>query len=1038
MYKYLVTFILIFLLQGVCLKDAECQNLLDYSTRATKFTRSYPPHEKVYLHMDNRSYFLNETLWYKAYVVDSDSNRLTKASEILHIELLSPEGAVLRTQKQRLIDGQCDGYFALDSALYSGYFEIRAYTKAMLNYDEQNYFSRVFPLFEKIKKGEESTSSLRTLPRYRTVGALKSDKEQEEAKLVATTAPNYKINFYPEGGSLVKDMESLVAFQIKDTHGNIVNTKCYLWSNQNKIVDSVSSTHLGMGVFKMTPMRENSGYYVTIKGDYKKSKFKLPKAVNKGYTLSVDNLSDSLKLKVHVGSKAYGYDLGIAILSRGCTGFSDVIKLTRKDHICDLEVDKSTLREGVNQVVLYDEQGMELASRMIFIRNNNRESYVSIGATIQGDSTNIKPYEQQEILFDIKNSEGDGVETNFSLSIYDSTTHKPTFNSDNIYTNLLLSSEVKGFIPNVDYYFESTDASRATNLDLLLQVYGWSRYNWNYLSGYERMGNKYLLEKSLAMYGRAYGQTWDSKIADGLSIYKVDRETGSGSREKRADYIYYKPTNKFTDLLGTNGVSIINVYNDSLLYYKNHEKSTSLFWNRDKLPTHRSSVNRSGQFSISFEDFYGETKVLMTSLDPDLSLGKKLLSSHLHSFFLVESEMSPHEKMYDCFEITYPQDNSISNSMINGEYISQFAIDKIDIYSKNDNCFHPAIKTKYYNQGFYSDIYPAFNRPILDRVHSRGLTSLERYQDSYDIDSYVVNNGIIEAEIQTRIGSIPYKTIVAGNIIIANKEFDYYRCGPYWSRNRHIAYPTEYLNYYKLPLGSIAFISNTTVDTTNVTTDRSYYTTPLKHETVDIVDYNLDPSKYTCYLDSTVIHTDSKVIDEIYSKFKDHSEYQQYEIHNNDRSPTKTSSKDRPNYVVEHFCRIIRQKAKRDVVLNKSTIVREIPIPPTYIEGYEMAEIGFTKEVIRVNKYSQYDKVRRAIIFQGLTRMDMEFYTPDYSKTPLPAQGDHRRTLYWNPNVETDVNGQASVKFYNNSNCTKYHIDAQTVTKGGEIGELSR
>ena len=979
MNRYLVIFILTFFIQSAWSNDEDIQKLVNYSTRATNFTRSYPPHEKVYLHMDNRSYFLDETLWYKAYVVDADSNRLTKASEILHIELLSPEGAVIRTQKQRLVDGQCDGYFTLDSALYSGYFEIRAYTKVMLNYDEQNYFSRVFPLFEKPKKLGEFDSIRRTLPRYRTVGALKSEKERDQERDRAKKAPNYTINFYPEGGSLIKDLESQVAFQIKDSYGEIVNTTCYLWSDQNIIVDSVVSSHLGMGIFQITPERKNNGYYVTIKGDYKNSKFPLPDALNSGYTLSADNLSDSLKLKIRVGATEFGSNLGVAILSRGCTAFSEVITPTLEKPTSLIEVEKSSLREGVNQVVLYNNKGQELASRMVFIQNGSNNDTITISATIQTDSNNIKPYEQQEILFKLKNGDGEGVETNFSLSIYDSTSHTPTFCKDNVYTNLLLSSEVKGFIPNVDYYFDSKDAKRTANLDILLQVYGWSRYRWEYLSGAQRMDNKYLLEKNLALYGRAYGQRW-------LSY----------------------PTDDIERLLGTKGVSLINVYNDSLLYYKNNEKSTSLFWNKDKFPSHECPINRAGQFYMNFIDFYGETKLLLASLDSKINRENSIIPD-LYSFFLLNSEYSPEEKEYDYFEMTRPKTLSASYAIINGEYINQYSIDKIDIYEEKNRVFHPSIKTKYYNQGFYSDLYPAFNRPILDRVNNKGLTSLNEYTKSYDIATY-------------KRYTIPKRRPEDTNIDPDIRD-------AFWSRNRHIEFPTEYLQYHKLPLGRITIISNTTIDTTDTHENRSYFTTPLKHETLDIRDYDLDPSKYTCYIDSTVIHTDYNTITNFHNKFKSHSEYQQYEIKNRDKSPTKTSEELQPNYVVEHFCRIIKQKAKRDVFLK----IRGLNFA---WQGQEMGEITSKRERIRENHYSDRDQVKRAIIFQGLTRMEKEFYSPDYSKTPLPTQGDYRRTLYWNPNVKTDSNGEASVEFYNNSSCTKYIIDAQTVTKNGEIGVL--
>ena len=195
----------------------------------------------------------------------------------------------------------------------------------------------------------------------------------------------------------------------------------------------------------------------------------------------------------------------------------------------------------------------------------------------------------------------------------------------------------------------------------------------------------------------------------------------------------------------------------------------------------------------------------------------------------------------------------------------------------------------------------------------------------------------------------------------------------------------------------------------------------------------------TCALPiSTIIHTDYNTIDNFHNKFKTHSKYQQYDIKNTYDTPSKISSKERPTYIVEHFCRIIKQAAKRDDIINESSIKREIPIPPTYFGGYKMLEIGFIKKVIRQNHYSDKDLTTRAIIFKGLTRMDKEFYSPDYSKTPLPTQGDYRRTLYWNPNVQTDSTGCASVEFYNNGSCTKYNIDAQTVTRKGEMGILNK
>jgi len=69
---------------------------------------------------------------------------------------------------------------------------------------------------------------------------------------------------------------------------------------------------------------------------------------------------------------------------------------------------------------------------------------------------------------------------------------------------------------------------------------------------------------------------------------------------------------------------------------------------------------------------------------------------------------------------------------------------------------------------------------------------------------------------------------------------------------------------------------------------------------------------------------------------------------------------------------------------------------------------------------------------EGYSRVN-EFYNPDYSALP-PEPNDYRRTLYWNPSVITDDNGNARIEFYNNSRCTNFSISAETVTSEGMIG----
>ena len=78
----------------------------------------------------------------------------------------------------------------------------------------------------------------------------------------------------------------------------------------------------------------------------------------------------------------------------------------------------------------------------------------------------------------------------------------------------------------------------------------------------------------------------------------------------------------------------------------------------------------------------------------------------------------------------------------------------------------------------------------------------------------------------------------------------------------------------------------------------------------------------------------------------------------------------------------------------------------------------------------------RFIVLDGYST-SAEFYSPDYSKQELPPKGaggsDYRRTLYWNPDVQLDENGEAVVTFYNNSRQTSLSVEAEGQAPDGTL-----
>jgi len=68
-----------------------------------------------------------------------------------------------------------------------------------------------------------------------------------------------------------------------------------------------------------------------------------------------------------------------------------------------------------------------------------------------------------------------------------------------------------------------------------------------------------------------------------------------------------------------------------------------------------------------------------------------------------------------------------------------------------------------------------------------------------------------------------------------------------------------------------------------------------------------------------------------------------------------------------------------------------------------------------------------------------KFYIPIYESKELPEERtDFRQTIYWNPIIETDSNGEASFEFYNSDAVTSFKITAEGVGYNGLVGRQEK
>jgi len=443
------------------------------------------PQEKVYLHFDNTSYYLGENIWFKAYIVRSDRNSLTNLSKVLYVELLNAEGHLLDTHKLNIENGQCHGEFKLNPTQYGGYYEIRAYTRYMLNFGDGNFFSRVFPIYDKPKKEGE----------FKTVITMRNYSQRIEQK-----RPEYKqsgklkLTFYPEGGNMIEGIPSKVAFRATTAEGEEVDVSGVLYKNKKDSVCSFSTLHQGMGSFDIYPDTVN--YTAVAKFRGKSYTFPLPHSQKSGVSLSVNNTDeDQVDIFMQYSPDWVKSKIGISLCSRGVLYGSDTLTLT-PDKIMSVNFPKRKLPSGVTQITLFDADGHVLSERLVFI---NHHSGMKMSASTA--KSMYQPFEPVSMSFQLKDRNDKPVETTFSLSVRDAATCSMQYQSNNVLTDLLLSSELKGYIAHPGYYFESEDSHHQAALDLLLMVQGWSRYSWKLMAGVEKTEQKQLLEDGLSLEG---------------------------------------------------------------------------------------------------------------------------------------------------------------------------------------------------------------------------------------------------------------------------------------------------------------------------------------------------------------------------------------------------------------------------------------------------------------------------------------------------------------------------------------------------------
>ena len=464
-----------------------------YMNQAQTFANNFP-REKAYLHFDNTSYYVGDTIWFKAYVTLAEKQTFSLISRPLYVELVDQTGHIADKQIIKLTQGEGNGQFILPHSMLSGYYEVRAYTRWMLAFNEPQYFSRTFPIYQ--------LSNSDKLERSITIYELSSSMENRPSE----TEEKLNVRFFPEGGQLVEGVTSQVAFKAESKNGGNIELSGTIYTKEGTEITSFETLHDGMGHFEYTPSDQPAIAKVSFQG--KKYEFTLPQALPNGYVLSTVSNAGALLVRVSCNAATPQDTLAVFISHQGRPSIHQLISC-RADAPQEFILPTRKLPAGVLQVSLINRAGNTLCERFVFA---NPRAPLQIST--EGLKEVYAPYAPIRCELQVKNAKGEPVSGELSVSIRDGVRSDYLEYDNNIFTDLLLTSDLKGYIHQPGYYFASPSPRKQTELDVLLMVHGWRKYDMSQAISTAPFTPLQLPEAQLVLNGQVKSTILKNKLKD--------------------------------------------------------------------------------------------------------------------------------------------------------------------------------------------------------------------------------------------------------------------------------------------------------------------------------------------------------------------------------------------------------------------------------------------------------------------------------------------------------------------------------------------
>ena len=549
-----------------------------YLQQLDQFNNSRP-YEKAYLHTDQTYYQPGDIIWFSAYLLNQQ-NQVSDISSVLYVDVIQPDSKVAKTLELSLSEGKAAGTLKLAAESTGGIYKLKAYTQWMKNFDEEYFFTKEITVYQYVPpqlllkldfdkenyapgsevKVDFSARSLDDQPIASQTFKYKISidgqqvlhneaitNQQGEAILTYQLAENLAttdallniviadqgitesisrsipivlnkitVDFFPEGGDLVPGTEQQVAFKATNEFGKPADINGAIYDQEDNLVTTVSSYHMGMGKFSL-PVTKNKNYYLKLTNPEIEQRYPLPGEFS-DYGFSA--VYDSQTGKVLINFQApENRQVSLAAISAGQHRFFQTFASTQE--IKPLEIDVAEWPIGITRFTLFDEAGNPQAERLLFL-NKHKQLKIAIAT----DKESYSPREEVKLKITTRDESGNPLPANLSLAVAnDQLISLADDKQANILAGLLLDTELQGEIKEPNFYFDAGESKADAALDLVMLTHGWRRFSWQ-----EITSEDYLVQYLPEQYSTISGTIYNSKTLKPTKAKVYLVETGGKER----------------------------------------------------------------------------------------------------------------------------------------------------------------------------------------------------------------------------------------------------------------------------------------------------------------------------------------------------------------------------------------------------------------------------------------------------------------------------------------------------------------------------